>query len=65
MWAGDDAALAPQGSAARVVRCGHRQEAHWEAVRSPGPGTHPALHPREAGRVLGHDVQRGCPKTLV
>lgn len=35
VWAGDDAALAPQGPAARIVRCGQREEAHV----TPGPGT--------------------------
>lgn len=65
MRAGNDAALTPQGSAACVVRCGQRQEAHCESARFPGLGTRPALHAREAGRVLGHDMQRGCPKTLV
>ena len=33
--AGDDAALAPQGPAACIVRCGQTQEAHV----NPGPGT--------------------------
>lgn len=38
--AGDDAALAPQGPATGIVRCGQERRGSCELVLFTGPGTH-------------------------
>lgn len=42
--AGDDAALAPQGTATGIVRCGQETRGYCELVQFAGPGTHCAPH---------------------
>lgn len=42
--AGDDAALAPQGPATGIVRCGRETRGSRELVLFAGPGTHCALN---------------------
>lgn len=58
--AGDDAALAPQGPATGVVRCGQDTIGSREWVLFAG--AHCALHPREAERVLKPGVRTGCAR---